>query len=113
MDIDRTWQEHALLSQNFGTHYQVLNKGDERFWRAGPGLSLTKTEKRAENFFLIICSNLHRNVSPFVSFIQVVYQSPHHRVNRMFQDMESSSSVHLAAALVSGQSLHLDACIKS
>lgn len=112
-DVDRTWQEHALLSQSFGTHYQALSKGDKRVWWAGPGLTMTKTEERTENFLKIICRNLHRNVSSFVSFMQVVYQFPHRGVNRVFQDMESWSSVHLAAALVSDQSLHLDACINS
>lgn len=61
----------ALLSQNFGTHYQMMNKDDKQFWWAGPELIMTKTEDRAEN-----CNyfrNLHRNVNSSISFICAAY----------------------------------------
>lgn len=79
----------------------------KRFWWAGSGLIMAKAEERAENFS--IWRNLHRNGSSLISLIPGAYQFPHRWVKHMFQQVESSSSVHSAAALVSDQSLHLDA----
>lgn len=84
----------ALLSQNFGTHYQMMNKDDKQFCWAGPGLVVTKTEDRAANCNYV--RDLHRNVNSSISFIRAAYDFTQHKVKLVFQEMEGLSSVHSA-----------------